>query len=376
MTRRVWYVSGTRADFGLLRATLSAIDSHPDLQLGILVTGMHLDTRFGETVREIEAAGFEIVARQPVVTGPSDGAAMAKGIARMIDGFIDVMQQGQPDIILLLGDRGEMLAGAIAAIHLNIPIVHIHGGERSGTVDEPVRHAISKLSHFHLTATKEAAGRLIKMGERPENVHVVGAPGLVGLRESADKSRPDLAREAGFDPDRPIALLVYHPVLQEAEQGGANVSTILDALSSRGVQTVALMPNSDSGSDSIRSELDRRSGDRDILIATHFPRDQFVSWMAAADIMIGNSSSGIIEASTFGTPVVNIGSRQFLRERDTNVFDTNSTYDAVGAAIDGTLRHGRFPPGNIYGDGKSDDRIAKLLLSLSLDGVTRKSNAY
>ena len=151
MSRLVWYISGTRADFGLMRSTLDAISRHSDLRLGILVTGMHLDEQFGETYREIDKAGFEIVLKQPLAKMGTGGAAMAKGIAQMIDSFTDAMQRERPDLVLLLGDRGEMLAGAIAAIHLDIPVVHIHGGERSGTVDEPVRHAISTVSYTHLT---------------------------------------------------------------------------------------------------------------------------------------------------------------------------------------------------------------------------------
>lgn len=376
MSRLVWYISGTRADFGLMRSTLDAISRHSDLRLGILVTGMHLDEQFGETYREIDKAGFEIVLKQPLAKMGTGGAAMAKGIAQMIDSFTDAMQRERPDLVLLLGDRGEMLAGAIAAIHLDIPVVHIHGGERSGTVDEPVRHAISKLAHIHFAATKEAAGRLKRMGERADKIHIVGAPGLVGLDKAASQPRSAIAEKAGLDPDRLIALLVYHPVLQEAGQGGQTTKTILEALASRGFQTVALMPNSDGGSEPIRAELNSRSADPNLVVATHFPREHFVSWMATADLMIGNSSSGIIEAASFGTPVVNIGSRQHLRERNANVIDAASDDAAIQEAIDAALTLGRFPPCNVYGDGHADRRIAGLLSELTLDGVTRKSNAF
>ena len=158
--RRVRYISGTRADFGLMRRTLQAIQDHPALDLSVIATGMHLSPAHGETVREIEAAGLPISARVPFPLQPATGATMARGVGIMIPAFVDALEADRPDILLLLGDRGEMLAGAVAAIHLNIPIAHVCGGERSGTVDEPVRHAVSKLPHLHFTATEEARERL------------------------------------------------------------------------------------------------------------------------------------------------------------------------------------------------------------------------
>lgn len=376
MKRRVWYVSGTRADFGLMEATLHEIAAHSELEIGILVTGMHLDPAFGETVKEIEASGLPIVCRKVAGTGTVDGAGMAFGIARMIEGFTEAMSEGRPDVLLLLGDRGEMLAGAIAAIHLDIPIAHIHGGERSGTVDEPVRHAISKLSHIHLAATDDAAQRLRKLGEREDLIFVVGAPGLVGLREAATESRAALADSVGFDPTLPIALFIYHPVLQEMELGAEVASRALEALASRGIQTVALMPNSDGGWQPIRDALHQRMHQPGFHLATHLPRRCFVSWMAQADVMVGNSSAGIIEAASFGTPVINIGQRQHLRERNANTLDTTAEPSDIGNAIDEALSGGRFPCENRYGDGHTAQRITALLATIGLSGITAKSNAY
>ncbi|MBN2974414.1 UDP-N-acetylglucosamine 2-epimerase (hydrolyzing) [Roseomonas aeriglobus] len=372
----IWYVSGTRADYGLMRAVLQAIDRHPDLRLGILVTGMHLEPAYGKTVDEIAADGFDIVAKFPSGEGTSGGAEMARGISRMISGFTDAMERGRPDIVLLLGDRGEMLAGAIAAIHLDLPIVHIHGGERSGTVDEPIRHAISKLAHYHFAATEESAERLRRMGEHADAVLTVGAPGLVGLGDAVMRSKNELAAEVGFDPSRPIALFAYHAVLQEAYMAGTIAGAILESLVARGFQTIALKPNSDSGGDRIRTELDARTGQPGLVVKTHLTRSLFINWMAVVDLMIGNSSSGIIEAATFGTPVINVGPRQNLRQRNGNVIDAASTPEAIDAAIATVASGTRFPTANIYGDGASDERIAALLATLPLQGVTWKSNAY
>lgn len=375
--RRVVYFSGTRADFGLMQSTLARIHADPRLALGIVATGMHLSDAHGRTVREIEASGLPLAATVPVAMDPPTGATMARNIGRMLSEFVPLLEREQPQLVLLLGDRGEMLAGALAAIHLNIPVAHVHGGERSGTVDEPVRHAISKLSHFHFAATAQARERLVRMGERPEHVWVTGAPGLDGLGELATRGRAELAASAGLDPARPVALLVFHPVLQEAQAAGAQAAAAVDALKAQGLQVLALLPNADAGSEAVRELLFQRRDAGDLHLATHFPRQDFVSWMAAADLIAGNSSAGIIEAASFGTPVVNIGMRQNLRERNANVTDCAAEPAAIAAAVSTALRRGRHAPRNVYGDGQAGPRIADLLATVPLTAdVLMKTNAY
>lgn len=376
--RHICYISGTRADFGLMRRTLDCIREHPELRLSVLATGMHLSPLHGETIKEIEAAGMDIGARIAVPVEPATGATMARNIATMLSGFIDAMEADRPDVVLLLGDRGEMLAGAMAGIHLNIPVAHIAGGERSGTVDEPVRHAISKLSHLHFTSTEGARERLIRMGELAEHIHVVGAPGVDGLTDGPLLSRAEVMRGHGLDPNRPFALMVYHPVLQEADDGGADAACLLDALAANGCQVLALMPNSDAGADGVRSTLLAAGGSPDVVVLTHLARDAFLQAMAVADVMIGNSSSGIIEAASFGTPVLNIGRRQNLRERNANTTDLACTPEAVSDGLKQALTGGRFPPANVYrADGQAGRSIARLLAEAALDpALLRKVNAY
>jgi GDP/UDP-N,N'-diacetylbacillosamine 2-epimerase (hydrolysing) len=377
MTRKICYITGTRADFGLMQSTLQAIQRAPQLDLSIIVTGMHLSERYGNTVHDIQAAGLPVTGRVEVGDEPATGATMACNIGKMIGGFVASLSEIKPDMALLLGDRGEMLAGAIAAIHLGIPIAHIHGGERSGTVDEPVRHAVSKLSHFHFTSTQDARDRLIRMGEQPDNIYVTGAPGLDGIEALNSGDRAKLMDSVGLDASRPVALMVYHPVLQEESAAGSGAEHIIDALRARDVQVMALKPNSDAGSQHIRRVLEARESEPGIRVATHFPRDRFISWMAMADIMIGNSSAGIIEAGSFGTPVINIGTRQNLRERNQNVTDVPVDIDAIAAAVDRALAHGRYPAHNVYGDGQAAERIVSLLQSVILDSATMmKTNAY
>lgn len=375
--RRVLYISGTRADFGLMRKTLAAIDQSAELELGLLVTSMHLDPVYGETVREIENAGFTIVERVPVPLSPTTGATMARGLGTMVSAFTDAIGHWKPDLILLLGDRGEMLAGAICGLHLNVPVAHIHGGERSGTIDEAVRHAISKLSHIHLPATHESAERLIAMGEERANIHVVGAPGLDGLTDIDTSDFTDFLVTTGLDPERPFALVVFHPVVQKERASEEQMDVVLDALIQAGIAVLALQPNADAGSEGIRSVLARRQKPGKVAVLRHLERSHFVGAMARCAVMVGNSSAGIIEAASFGTPVVNIGSRQNLRERNPNVRDVSIQSDEIAQAIDTAVEGGRFSSDNRYGDGQTAGRIVRLLESLPLErDLLDKVNSY
>lgn len=377
MKRRISYVTGTRADFGLMRNCLSEISTSKQLDLDVIVTGMHLDENFGFTLKEVEAAGFSIRDCVPVDMGHATGAGMAIGIGDMIKGFTVSLAKNRPDVVLLLGDRGEMLAGAIAAIHLSIPIVHIHGGERSGTVDEPVRHAISKLAHYHFVATAGSKDRLVRMGENVDAIFVVGAPGIDDTRAIALPSRKALIERAGLDPDKRVALLLYHPVLIDAGHAGEDVAMILEALRLEEFQTIALQPNADAGNDRIRAVLESAAAAGDIQLTSHMLRKNFLEWVSAADVMIGNSSAGIIEAASFRTRVINIGSRQAMRERGANVFDVAVNLEEIRRELKKVRLGKKLNVENIYGDGKTAARIVKLLENIRLDHtILAKSNAY
>ncbi len=375
--RKILYISGTRADFGLLASTLNLAQQDSTLEVSVCVTGMHLASGYGNTVSEIEEAGLRICGRIPVLLEDTTGASMARALADELAGMIPVLEKEQPDLVLLLGDRGEMLAGALAAIHLNLPVVHIHGGERSGTVDEPVRHAISKLAHYHFAATESSKKRLIKMGEVEDNIFITGAPGLDGLESMAQRSRDDLCSDLNLDPKAPVALVLFHPVLSEQGVADQQVVCLMDAVRQCEVQVVAMMPNSDAGGSRIRSALDNYRDLDGVSLQVHLPRIDFVSLMKHADIMVGNSSSGIIEAATFGTPVINVGQRQQHRERNANVTDVAVESQAIVQAVQKALQHGRLSEGNIYGDGMAGKRIVDLLKTLPITAdLLNKTNTY
>lgn len=375
--RKICYVSGTRADYGLIARTLKKAKASTDLQVSVCVTGMHLLSSYGETVREIEADGLRICARVPVHLDGTSGGVMAKAIGHEIIGFVDAFESENPDAVVVLGDRGEMLAGAIAATHLNIPVIHIHGGERSGTVDEPVRHAISKLAHYHLVTTEAARVRLIRMGERPEHIFVVGAPGLDDIHQADLRPRNELFHEMRFDPTRPVALVIFHPVLQEADQSGDQVEAILRALTGVGLQLLCLEPNADAGGHMICQRLRSYRGHPDVRCLTHLERNDYISWMAAVDVMVGNSSSGIIEAASVGLPVINVGNRQWARERSKNTIDVAVDEHSIRQAVLQVLQSSRGACRNVYGDGRASDRIVELLEKLPLTNeLLAKTNVY
>lgn len=378
MTRRICYISGTRADFGLMRSTLTAIAADPGMELTVLATGMHLDRAYGHTVDEVEAAGLQLLASVPVSGNEPSGATMARDIGLMIGGFVEALDCERPDLVLLLGDRGEMLAGAIAASHLNIPVAHIAGGDRSGTIDEPVRHAVSKLSHIHLVSTEESRERLVRMGERADRVHALGTPSLDDLLAMPVPDAASTRAKLGLASDERYLLLVFHPVLQDAERAGADCATVLKGLRSYPHHVVALAPNSDAGSRAVLATLQAATtSDPRFILNTHLPRPLYIAALAHCDALIGNSSSGIVEAASFGVPVLNIGPRQMFRERNANVLDAGFDADDIASAVERSVSIGRYPIANVYGDGQSGARIVELLRTVELTpDLLRKINSY
>ena len=378
--RKILYVTGTRADFGLMASTLQQIAAHPDLELQIAVTGMHLSESYGMTVRDIEALGLPIVARIPTNVEDRTTSAMAQGIGQAIIGLTQALAQAQPDLVVVIGDRGEMLAAAIAAIHAGIPIVHLHGGERSGTVDEPVRHAITKLSHWHFVATEESRDRVVRLGERADHVWITGAPSLDGLAEQGALSREEVLTQLGLPAQSDFVLVLFHPVVQEMDDAHAQTAALAlalrDAVGDSPTHIVWLAPNADAGSANILRALDEIDDER-LHRITHLQRPFYVAALRHARVLVGNSSSGIIEAASFGTPVVSIGNRQRSRERNRNTIDCAGDRASITSAISQALGHGRYPPANVYGDGNAGARITELLATLPMSpDLLDKVNTY
>lgn len=375
--RKITYISGTRADFGLIQSTLLNINSDPELEINVCVTGMHFFEQYGKTIDEIKSSGLDIGAEVKVEMQDKTGAGMSHSIADMIHGLTSALEKLNPDIVIVLGDRGEMLAGAIAAIHLNIPIVHIHGGERSGTIDEPIRHAISKLSHYHFVTTEQSRHRLIKMGENKENVYRVGAPGLDDIFRLPVPDKVNLYNKYQLDETKETILIIYHPVVQDGATAGDEISTILDAVQFKEFQIVILMPNSDAGSYFIRKVI-KEKRDETFRIISHMPRNDYLEMVSLVNVLVGNSSSGIIEAATLGTAVVNIGSRQALRERNSNVIDVPVIKrEYIQEAMKQALNMDKGKWDNVYGTGDTAIKITDLLKKIPINkSILKKCNSY
>lgn len=330
--RKIVYVTGTRAEYGVMLQILHQIHNHPKLELSLIVTGMHLSKEHGYTLKGLQKDKFTIGAIVDAKINTMDHAEMAKSLGYCIIGMVDSFKKIKPDIVLLEGDRGESLAAAIAAAHMNIPIVHISGGDISGSIDNSIRKAITNFSHIHLANTPKSAKRLIQIGEQSWRVHMIGA---LGLDRSFEKtiSPKDLSTRFGLDLTRPLLLVVQHPVTGEAEDAGLQMKETLDAIVKLHQQTILIYPNSDAGGKEMIDVLRKYQQYEFIKVFESLPRKTFLSLMAIADIFIGNSSAGIVETPLFNLMTINIGTRQQGREQGTNVtnvdYDTNEIYTSV-----------------------------------------------
>ena len=369
MKRRIVSITGTRSDYGLMRPVHRAIEADPSLELTILVTGMHLLPAFADSLQEIEADGFSI-RMMPASPERPQQTAMIHAIANQMAFFADTFQQIGPDIVLLQGDRGEMLAGAIAAAHLNIAVVHMSGGDRSGTIDQPVRDAISKFAHLHLATCRDSASNLAQLGEAIERIVVVGEPALDIIESCARRGLPGLT-ELGLDLSNPYILAAQHPVTTEATEAAAQMRTTLEALALVGLPVLFTYPNSDTGGAAMTAELEAWRDKPWLKIVPTLGSDRFLAALQHAAVLVGNSSSGILEAPSFRVPAVNIGTRQHGRLRAGNVIDVPHDIAAIRAAILTALEEPAFRARlgttvNPYGDGHASSRTLAILKELLL----------
>lgn len=369
--RKIAYISGTRADYGLMQSTLIKINNSPQLELEVIATGMHLMEEFGTTISEIKKDGFVLHVIDEIYE-KDDRASMARFTGALIVKLTDKLKEINPDAILLLGDRGEMLAGAIVGTYLGIPLIHVHGGEISSTVDDPVRHAITKLSHIHLPATKKSAKRIIKMGENKEYVFVVGAPGLDSILHEKLIEPEKIAQIYNLDLSRPIAVIIQHPVSTEIDQAGNQIQQTLDAVLELKIQTLLIYPNADAGGREMIEVIKKYENSPYIKTYRNIPRKEYLSLLNVVSVLIGNSSSGIIEASSFKLPVVNIGSRQKGRERAENVIDSEYGKENIKSTILKSLNDEGFKQKvktckNPYGEGKAGEKIVEILNNIDFD---------
>lgn len=376
MTRRVCYVTGTRADFGLMRSTLNKLNDDEGIELQIAATGMHLNPACGFTYNEILTEGFD-VHKIECFEETGSRESMAFAVADQVKGFTQLFSEQRPHFILVLGDRGEMLAAAVAALYLSIPVIHIHGGEQSGTVDDAIRHSISKLSHFHFVATTDSQARLIRMGENHEKVFVTGAPGLDDILAYSPISKEALYSKLGINTEKQVAIVLFHPNVQDDTLAGEQMSTLLKAIPDS-IFPIILHPNSDAGCHLIRNAIANFVATKpECLLFSHLERAHYLGLLAHADILIGNSSSGIIESASFGIPTINIGDRQNGRVRNHNTVDVDVDSARIKDAINAAMVTKTRETQNLYGDGHAGERIVSIIKKIPTDAsIIKKTNQY
>ncbi|WP_336146498.1 UDP-N-acetylglucosamine 2-epimerase [Marinobacter salarius] len=381
MTRKVCVVTGTRAEFGLLRWLMREIQEHPELKLQVAATGMHLSPEFGSTYQEIEADGFTIDAKVEMLLSADTNTAVTKSMGLGVIGFADAYERLMPDIVVVLGDRFEIFAATSAALIAGIPVAHLHGGETTeGAFDEAIRHSITKMSHLHFVAADEYKNRVIQLGESPDRVFNVGGMGIDAIKRIRLLSREDLEKSIDFELGEKSLLVTFHPVTLE---GGASSSTqmaeLLAALNElEDTQLIFTMPNADTGgrelSAMVREFVEKKSN---ACVFTSLGQLRYFSCLAQIDGVVGNSSSGLAEAPSFSIGTVNIGDRQKGRLRAESVIDCEPTKQSILKAIE-RLYSPAFKSilpsvSNPYGDGGASTAIVRVLAEYPLDDLVKKS---
>ena len=375
--RKVCVVVGSRANYGSIKSVMRAVKAHPDLRLQIIVAASALLDRFGSVVDVIERDGFVPDARVNMIVEGETPVTMAKSTGLGLLELPTLFELLKPDVVVTVGDRFETMATAVAGAYMNIPLAHTMGGEVTGTIDESIRHAITKLAHLHFPANRDAAQRIIRLGEDPAAVHVVGCPRIDLVAEVAGSGGAEtdaewLDREGvgtHISIHEPYLLVSQHPVTTEYGQAEHQIEETLMALHELRMPTVMLWPNVDAGSEDIsrgmRKFREQHQPDY-IRFYKNFPVETYFRLMKGTACFVGNSSAPIREGAFLGTPSVNIGSRQAGRERGVNVVDVAPDRGAIAGAIRRQVAHGPYPPAHIYGDGHAGPRIADLLATVPL----------
>lgn len=369
--RKIVVLTGSRGEWGYIRPVLRLIEQEPDLDYAIIATNMHLLPEFGMSLHEIERDGFHVDERLYMTFDGYTAETMTKSLACLLLELPAALQRVTPDIILLAGDRGEQLMGAIAGVHMGIPVAHIQAGELSGNVDGIVRHAITKLAHIHFAANEEFAQRVRRLGEQHFRIHVTGAPLVDEMVSNLVTPRDELTKRYRLrPPPDDLILAVQHSVTEEEGAAGEQVAETLQALIQVNCETIFVYPNADAGSQMIRTQLAKHKQPR-IRFFRNLPRQDYLGLMQMATVIVGNSSSGIMEAPTFGLPCVNVGRRQRGRPQANNVINVGYTRDEIVAAIK-TAKTPEFvarakAAQNPYGDGRATERIVGILKEVELN---------
>lgn len=368
--RKICVVVASRANYGRIKQVLQAIQEHPDLELQLIVGASALLHRFGSVINIIKEDGFQIDATVYMVIEGENPTTMAKSTGLATIELATQFENLKPDIVLTVADRYETMATAIAAVYMNIPLAHTQGGEVTGSVDESVRHAITKFAHLHFVTTELCRERLVKMGENQSTVFLTGCPSI-DIISNVDLGLDSLFNRYGgvgskINVEKPYLVVLQHPVTTEYGKGFEQINETLKACSQLKIQTVWLWPNVDAGSDGISKGLRvfREKYEPDYIhFYRNFSIEDYARLIYNSACLVGNSSSAIREGSFLGVPAVNIGTRQARREKGGNVIDVDYNAQKIKEAILKQIKHGRYPRSYLYGDGKASERIVSILAS-------------
>lgn len=371
---KICAVVGSRANYSSIKSALRAIDQHPELELQLVVGASALLDRYGSVVDLIEQDGFEVSEKVHMLVEGETPTTMAKSTGLGLIELPSIFDRLEPDVVITVGDRFETMATTLAAAYMNIPIAHTMGGEVTGSIDESIRHAVTKFAHIHFPASKQAEERIIRLGEDAKHVHRVGCPrvDLVAdiLTDSDTMLSEDIFKEGvgkSFALDQPFILMSQHPVTTEYGDGEKQINETLESIRALDLPAIVLWPNADAGSEDISRGI-RKFREGGLSPNMHFfknlPIETYVRLMERTACLVGNSSSAIREGAYIGTPSVNVGTRQSGRERGTNVIDAKHDRDEIGAAIEKQMGHGPYPADDVYGDGKAGERISVILASI------------
>lgn len=373
--KKVLAVTGIRSEYFILQPIFDEIVKRSDLELKVVVTGTHLSPTYGETYRIIENDGYDIIKLETLLsTDTFSGRSKSLGIQIM--GLTDIVLKENPNWLLVLGDREESISTATVGTYMNIPLAHVCGGDKVvGNIDDSVRHAVSKLAHLHFPTTKENGERILKMGEEPWRVHVVGNPALDSIRKQPDLSYDFINEKLGTNISqcKPFILLIKHPLSSEAKEAGKQMKITLEAVAELGLDTILTYPNSDFGSYDIIKVIEEYTEKFNFIKAFKtLPRDIFVNLQRKAALLLGNSSCGILEAPFLKLPVVNVGNRQKQRQHSENIIFVSHDKELIKKAIKKAINDENFKEickncTNPYGDGYSGERIARIIAETQVD---------
>ncbi|MGY4619547.1 UDP-N-acetylglucosamine 2-epimerase (non-hydrolyzing) [Bradyrhizobium sp. USDA 4472] len=367
-SRKICFVTGSRADFGLIIWPMRTIRETPGLKLQLVATGMHLSPEFGYTIDNIRAEGFDVDESVESLLSSDSGIGVSKSVGLGVIGFADAFARLKPDLVVVLGDRYETFAAAQAAMFMRLPMAHLFGGDvTEGAIDEAIRHAISKMSHLHFTSNESSTRRLIQLGEHPSRIHTIGSVGIDAIKRLALLDRDGTGRAAGLALATRNALVTFHPVTVEAGRSVAELEELLAALSTLdpGFGLVFTLANADAEGRALNERIEAFVAGRPNSVAVaSLGQLRYLSLMNQVDVVIGNSSSGILEAPSLGIPTVDIGERQQGRERAASVFHTPPGRAAIASAIAQALARGRQDTVNPYGDGESSRRFVEIIAGI------------